>query len=178
MNVYHLPFLSHKEFILLPRPDKLLLIGLYHQWVNNNCLPLRINQVNMKMLFDLSGIKDLKLDALPERRWRYMHRCGLFLSDDTITFVTNPTNNSCINLAKSQLAKTDKGDQKCQSKVIKSVENEQKVSEKKQKQSEIGQKPYGKKSRNSVIKSEKPRLHPNFTARMPQHSNADKNVKK
>ncbi|MGL5703869.1 MAG: hypothetical protein ACRDD6_01015 [Tannerellaceae bacterium] len=105
MKSYYLPFLMLDEFAKLPRPEKLLLIGLYHQWINNNCLPVRLDKIDIKMLHQLTTIDDLNLESLHKRRWYRMRQCGLLLSDDSLSFVTNPEDNLAINLS---LKKSDK----------------------------------------------------------------------
>lgn len=105
MKSYYLPFLMLDEFAKLPRPEKLLLIGLYHQWINNNCLPVRLDKIDIKMLRQLTTIDDLILESLHKRRWLRMRQCGLLLSDHSISFVTNPEDNLAINLS---LRKSDK----------------------------------------------------------------------
>lgn len=105
MKTYYLPFLMLDEFAKLPRPEKLLLIGLYHQWINNNCLPVRLDKIDIKMLRQLTTIDDLILESLHKRRWYRMRQCGLLLSDHSVSFVTNPEDNLAINLS---LRKSDK----------------------------------------------------------------------
>lgn len=105
MKSYCLPFLMLDEFAKLPRPEKLLLIGLYHQWINNNCLPVRLDKVDINMLRLLTNSDDLSLESLHKRKWWRMRRCGLLFSDQSISFVTNPEDNLAVNLS---LRKSDK----------------------------------------------------------------------
>ncbi len=175
MKSYSLPFLMLNEFAKLPRPEKLLLIGLYHQWINNNCLPVRLDKVDINMLRLLTNSNDLSLESLHERKWLRMRRCGLLFSDQSISFVTNPEDNSAVNLALRKSEKPISSRSKHTINVRKTCVKVRKHDVNVRKSNAKVRKPYTDLGGRNEAEVKKSRQHPNFLTRKRDNDDAYEN---
>lgn len=175
MKSYCLPFLMLDEFAKLPRPEKLLLIGLYHQWINNNCLPVRLDKVDINMLRLLTNSDDLSLESLHERKWWRMRRCGLLFSDQSISFVTNPEDNLAVNLSLRKSDKPISSHSKQTINVRKTCVKVRKHDVNVRKTNAKVRKPYTDPRVKNEAELKKSRQHPNFLSRKRDNDDAYEN---
>lgn len=149
---FSLIFVDLPNFDLLPRPDKLLLFGLYDQWCEHKCMPLHFNEINYRWLIRLTGIANLNMCSLHEKKKRNLMRYGVFFLEDGITFVVKPEENAPADLTKLEVGKRRKSAARSKKQSI----NGKKVSVSGKKQAARSKAP----TPAAVVK---PRLHPNFS---------------
>lgn len=167
-------FLDLPNFDRLSRPDKLLLVGLYDQWTAHNCLPMRISEIDHKALIILSGIANLNMSKLPEKKMRSLMRFGVLFSDNTVAFVVKPIENKPVDLTKSKNGKLRKKVNRSNANGKKTSVTGKKVSVRGQKTSVIGKKPAAKTEAQEAVAPKKRRLHPNFSATVAPKKESDK----
>lgn len=177
-QIIYFPFAKQPEYQALPRPDKLLLIGIYMQWNNSGETNQLLEYVNHAEIHEITGDVSIDLHTLSNRKWRLLLQFGLIRIDNTITFIIDKKTDSTANLTKegSHLSRiwNNKGKRKICPKnlqvvrksdenVRKSVQNVEKVDEN-----------VGKSVRNvgfsdkqtqnpSAVNTRKPSVHPNFS---------------
>lgn len=167
-------FLNLPNFDRLSRPDKLLLVGLYDQWTAHNCLPMRMSEIDHKALIRLSGIANLNMSKLPEKKMRSLMRFGVLFSDNTVAFVVKPIENKPVDLTKSKNGKLRKKVNRSNANGKKTSVTGKKVSVRGQKTSVIGKKPAAKTETQEAVAPKKRRLHPNFSATVAPKKESDK----
>ena len=157
-------FINLPDFDLLSRPDKLLLIGLYDQWIAHNCVPMHLNDIDYKALIRLTGVADLNLDKLSTKKTRTLMRFGVLFSDHSISFVLKPDENRPVDLTKSKNGKQRKRRRSDYANGSKPAVRGQKRAVTSPKPAVSGKKQAAKNETREVEAPKKPRLHPNFLA--------------
>lgn len=159
-----LTFINLPDFDLLSRPDKLLLIGLYDQWIAYNCVPMHLNDIDYKALIRLTGVADLDLDKLSAKKTRSLMRFGVLFSDHSISFVLKPDENRPVDLTKSRNGKLRKRRRSGYANGSKPAVRGRKPAITSPKRAVSGKKEAAKTETREVDVPKKPRLHPNFLA--------------
>lgn len=159
-----LTFINLPDFDLLSRPDKLLLIGLYDQWIAHNCVPMHLNDIDYKALIRLTGVADLDLDKLSAKKTRSLMRFGILFSDHSISFVLKPDENRPVDLTKSRNGKLRKRRRSDNVNGSKRAVRGQKPAITSPKRAVSGKNQAAKTETREVEAPKKPSLHPNFLA--------------
>lgn len=95
-----LPFVKQLEYKHLPRPDKLLLIGIFIQWKNYEEEHQHLDSVNHVEIQEITGDDTIDLRTLSSRKWRLLLQFGLIRIDNTITFIINKKTELTTDLSK------------------------------------------------------------------------------
>ncbi|MGL6178066.1 MAG: hypothetical protein ACRC13_02385 [Tannerellaceae bacterium] len=184
-QIIYFPFAKQPEYQALPRPDKLLLIGIYMQWNNSGETNQLLEYVNHAEIHEITGDVSIDLHTLSNRKWRLLLQFGLIRIDNTITFIIDKKTDSTANLTKEGsnitrywynkgggqicqkktpfVKKTDTSDRKLDTNDRKSVRNARKTDTNDVKFD--GNDVFSdKQTQNpSAVNTRKPCVHPNFS---------------
>lgn len=184
-QIISFPFAKQPEYQTLPRPDKLLLIGIYMQWNNCGETNQHLDHVNHTEIHEITGDDSIDLRTLSNRKWRLLLQFGLIRIDNTITFIIDKKTDSTTNLSKegsnitrywynkgggkicqkknSFVKKTDTNDRKLDTNNRKSVGNARKIDTKEVKLD--GNDVFFDKDteKTNTTNRLKPSVHPNFS---------------
>ncbi|HAC20771.1 MAG TPA: hypothetical protein DCF91_01575 [Porphyromonadaceae bacterium] len=184
-QIIYFPFAKQPEYQALPRPDKLLLIGIYMQWNNSGETNQLLEYVNHTEIHEITGDVSIDLHTLSNRKWRLLLQFGLIRIDNTITFIIDKKTDSTANLTKEGsnitrywynkgggkicqkktpfVKKTDTSDRKLDTNDRKSVRNARKIDTNDVKFD--GNDVFSDKQAQNpnAINSQKPCVHPNFS---------------
>lgn len=184
-QIISFPFAKQPEYQTLPRPDKLLLIGIYMQWNNCGEANQHLEHVDHTEIHQITGDMSIDLHTLSNRKWRLLLQFGLIRIDNTITFIIDKKTDSTTNLSKEGsnitrywynkgggkicqkktpfVKKTDTSDRKLDTNDRKSVRNARKIDTNDVKFD--GNDVFSDKQAQNpnAINSRKPCVHPNFS---------------